>query len=72
MTIETKYSKNDKVWLLDNNRLYQGSIKEITVHVSSVVVIKYEVQIGNSTGTWIVERNEERLFQTKQELFDSL
>lgn len=68
MTIHTKYSPGDEVWVMEHNKPQKHIIE--TVEVSASRDFGYIPQ-------YIVESNpsrlsEDRLFRTKQELIESL
>ena len=72
MKIETKYDIGQEVWVMDNNQVYQGVITNITVSVCDEVKTTYTVRVKNMSGSWTIDRNEERLFNLKEELLKSL
>ena len=70
MTIETKFSIGDRVWLIGNHALLQGKITKISLDVEedNKINLSYFVQTIKFNG-WI---DSEYVYQTKQELLDSL
>lgn len=72
MKIETKYDIGQEVWVMDNNQVYQGVITNITVSVCNKAKTTYTVRVKNMSGSWTIDRNEEQLFESKEELLKSL
>ena len=72
MKIETKYDIGQKVWFLNDNHAYQGSISQIRIGVVNEVNIIYTIRVRNLAGSWSIERAEKRLSPSKEELLKSL
>ena len=72
MKIETKYDIGKEVWLMNNNQVYQGVIANIRVSVCNEVNTTYTVRVKNMSGSWTIDRNEGKLFESKEELLKSL
>lgn len=69
MKIETKYNIGDEVWFM-----YIGQIQR-----STITVIKFHIwdgghflRYGMICNGYVIDRNEEYLFPTKEELLKSL
>lgn len=71
MILETKYDIKKEVWVIDNNQVYQGVITNITVSVCYEAKTTYTVRVKNMSGSWTIDRNEEQLFESKEELLNS-
>jgi len=71
MTIETKYSKGDKVFLIDNNKIKHATVVEIYIcckkNREPQVEYRCEIEYENS---W--SRPEDSLFKTREELIETL
>ena len=72
MKIETKYDIGQEVWLLDNNHIYQGTVDGINIAIGKEISSVYTVRIRNISGSWTIQRKEEFVFPTKEELLKSL
>lgn len=72
MKLETKYSIGDKVFLIDDNKIYQAEVYQVNVYAERKlkpvawygVMIEYVKNFANMT--------EDRLFDTKEELIKTL
>lgn len=69
MTIETKYNYNDKVFFLNNNKVVEGIIKKISILTDNTIEVRYRVSYDSYK---FKSLKEEQVFNTKQELLDSL
>ena len=73
MTIETKFSIGDEVWFKRKSDYFKGRISAIHSSLrtdETIPTIEYNVVWGNDFyHDYMIERN---LFQTKQELLESL
>lgn len=65
MTIETKYNIGDEVWVSCGENILKGRIIEKNPKLYFVRIL----YLGNP---YILERNEDDLFPTKEELLKSL
>lgn len=70
MNIETQYNINNTVYFLYNNKVWEGTVKKITITVEhNSLVITYKVQYND----WKYKSlKESQAYNTKQELLDSL
>ena len=70
MTIETQYNINSTIYFLYNNKVWEGTIKRISIIVeNNSIVITYKVQYND----WKYKSlKENQVYSTKQELLDSL
>ena len=70
MTIETQYNINSTIYFLYNNKVWEGTIKRISIIVeNNSIVITYKVQYND----WKYKSlKESQTYSTKQELLDSL
>ena len=70
MTIETQYNINNTVYFIHTNKVWEGTVKKITITVeNNSLVIVYKVQYSN----WKYKSlKESQAYNTKQELLDSL
>lgn len=70
MNIETQYNINNTVYFIHNNKVWEGIVKRISIIVeNNSIVITYKVQYTD----WkykLVKENQ--VYNTKQELLDSL
>jgi hypothetical protein len=74
MNIKTKYSKYDKVWVMYKDKPFEGQITGIFFIDSCNLCswnsqLKYCVQI---TGVQELEKNEENIFSSKEDLIKSV
>jgi hypothetical protein len=67
MTIETKYNIGDEVVYLNDNKIKEGTIRNISilVYIDNEITIQYKT----SNGVYVYEQD---LFPTKEELLKSL
>jgi hypothetical protein len=74
MKIETKFSVNDKVWLLHNNKIINSEILSISILVTHKGKIeeKYALKEISNVYTGITHPYFENIFTTKEELINSL
>ncbi len=71
MTIETKYSVGDEVWLISYNRIYAAKVQEI--HAKDIGVgLKVHYVANIITDTQGKNYSESELFPSKQDLLNSL
>lgn len=70
MNIETRYNINNTVYFLHNNKVWEGTVKKITITVeNNSTVISYKVQYSD----WKYKSlKESQAYSTKQELLNSL
>lgn len=70
MNIETQYNINNTVYFIHTNKVWEGTVKKITITVeNNSLVISYKVQYSN----WKYKSlKESQAYNTKQELLDSL
>lgn len=70
MNIETQYNINNTVYFLHSNKVWEGTIKRISLIVeNNSVVITYKVQYND----WKYKSlKESQAYNTKQELLNSL
>lgn len=70
MNIETRYNINNTVYFIHNNKVWEGTIKKITITVEhNSLSITYKVQYSD----WKYKSvKESQAYNTKQELLDSL
>lgn len=70
MNIETQYNINSKVYFLHNNKVWEGTVKKITITVeNNSLAINYKVQYND----WKYKSlKENQAYNSKQELLDSL
>lgn len=70
MNIETQYNINNTVYFIHTNKVWEGTVKKITITVeNNSLVIVYKVQYSN----WKYKSlKENQAYNTKQELLDSL
>lgn len=70
MNIETQYNINNTVYFMHNNKVWEGTVKKITITVeNNSLIIVYKVQYND----WKYKSlKESQAYNTKQELLDSL
>lgn len=70
MTIETQYNINSTVYFLHNNKVWEGTVKKITITIeNNSIVISYKVQYND----WKYKSlKESQAYNSKQELLNSL
>lgn len=70
MNIETQYNINSIVYFLHNNKVWEGTVKRISITVeNNSIIITYKVQYSD----WKYKSlKENQAYSTKQELLDSL
>lgn len=70
MNIETQYNINNTVYFLHNNKVWEGTVKKITITIeNNSLVISYKVQYND----WKYKSlKENQAYNTKQELLNSL
>lgn len=70
MTIETKYNINSTVYFLHNNKVWEGTVKKITINAeNNSLTIVYKVQYNDLKYKSL---KESQAYSTKQELLNSL
>lgn len=82
MEIKTKYSRNQKVWMIHDNKCIEVKIDSIGITISAntnmyeshmdEVVIHYGFFIPKSLMQKSVKEDEDLLYPTKEELLKSL
>lgn len=70
MTIKTKFSIDDKVYFIYNNKVYFAPIRAINIQVTYTYSIKIKYTISYDSLTTCI--NEDSIFKTKEELIKSL
>lgn len=70
MNIETQYNINNTVYFLHNNKVWEGTVKKISIIVeNNSLVIVYKVRYND----WKYKNlKQSQAYNTKQELLDSL
>ena len=70
MTIETQYNINSTVYFLHNNKVWEGTVKKITITAeNNSLTIVYKVQYND----WKYKSlKESQAYNSKQELLNSL
>jgi hypothetical protein len=68
MTIRTKFNKKDKVWIMEGNRPTEKEIISISVKVMFDTIDVYYEFAGYGRD----KVNEHLIYQTKQDLIESL
>lgn len=70
MNIETQYNINNTIHFLHNNKVWEGTVKKITITVeNNSLIIVYKVQYND----WKYKNlKQSQVYSTKQELLDSL
>lgn len=70
MNIETQYNINNTVYFIHNNKIWEGTVKKITITVeNNSLIISYKVKYSD----WKYKSlKESQAYNTKQELLDSL
>ena len=66
MKVKTKYNINDTVWFVSDNKIQCGRISGIGISVGQTVAIMYSMYSGYDRIL------EEKLFETKEELLNTL
>ena len=66
--VKTKYNTGDKVWLISNNKAISLAISGVSVTVELKKECQVEYILHFESG-WI---DEEKLFESKKELLESL
>ena len=71
MTIETKFSVGDTVYLIHDNRITSGTIYKITIDITGIedTYIYYHLEVNRYDVKRVIE---ERLFASKEQLIQSL
>jgi hypothetical protein len=74
MTIQTKFKIKDEVFTLAQNKVEKGTISFIEIRVNqSEITIKNHIHLDtNDPHNKYVERGDDFIFATKQELLNSL
>jgi hypothetical protein len=70
MNIETQYNINSTVYFLHNNKVWEGTVKKITITAeNNSLTIAYKVQYSD----WKYKSlKENQAYNSKQELLNSL
>ena len=71
MEVNSKYNINDTVWVVNRNKVIQQKIQsvETTSYVNEKEIVKTEIEYTFNGGGKLPE---DRVFNTKQELIDTL
>ena len=71
MEVNSKYNINDTVWVVNRNKVIQQKIQsvETTSYVNEKEIVKTEIEYTFIGGDKLPE---DRVFNTKQELIDTL
>ena len=71
MEVNSKYNINDIVWVVNRNKVIQQKIQsvETTSYVNEKEIVKTEIEYTFIGGSKLPE---DRVFNTKQELIDTL
>ena len=71
MEVNSKYNINDTVWVVNRNKVIQRKIQsvETTSYVNEKEIVKTEIEYTFIGGDKLPE---DRVFNTKQELIDTL
>ena len=71
MEVNSKYNINDTVWIVNRNKVIQQKIQsvETTSYVNEKEIVKTEIEYTFIGGGKL---SEDRVFNTKQELIDTL
>lgn len=70
MNIKTQYNINNTVYFIHNNKVWEGIVKRISIIVeNNSIVITYKVQYTDWKYKLV---KESQVYNTKQELLDSL
>lgn len=71
MEVNSKYNINDTVWVVNRNKVIQQKIQsvETTSYVNEKEIVKTEIEYTFIGGSKLPE---DRVFNTKQELIDTL
>ena len=77
MTVYTKFSLGDTVYLLYENKVHRCTISKIIINVTKNKFNKgdyiwYNYDVDIETGGTVIDVTERRLFRTKEELLKSL
>ena len=77
MTVYTKFSLGDTVYLLYENKVHRCTISKIIINVTQNKFNKgdyiwYNYDVDIETGGTVIDVTERRLFRTKEELLKSL
>lgn len=74
MTFETKYNKNELVWILYKDKIIQKPIHSIKCETSpwDECETSYYINVGDDTRFEAFIVNEDKCFATKEELIKSL
>lgn len=70
MTIKTKFSIDDKVYFIFNNKVYYAPIRSINIQITHTYSIKIKYTVSNNALT--VSLCEDSVFKTKEDLLKSL
>ena len=77
MTVYTKFSLGDTVYLLHENKVHRCTVSKIIINVTKNKFNKgdyiwYNYDVDIETGGTVIDISERRLFRTKEELLKSL
>lgn len=72
MIIETKYSINDTVFFLKENKIWMGYITALSVSVNENIHVRYSVKCIFPNCSEFTELKGDMLFKTKEALIDGL
>lgn len=74
-TYVVKFDLRQKVVILHNGKVHEGSIQRIEIHdyfLNKGSCVKYEINVPMCGDSFNVDRTEENVFATKAELLESL
>ena len=69
MTIETKYSIGEEVWVIENNTLLRGKVEKINICISAYSELDIQYVVSTSVG--IVTRKN-IIFASLEDLVESM
>lgn len=70
--IETKFNKNDQVWVLDEKKARQLPINSIEIRIEEEVIVVYYLNKGTKDDFKCLIVKESDCFQTLDELIDNI
>lgn len=70
--IETKFNKNDQVWVLDERKARQLPIYSIEIRIGDEVKVNYYLNKGTKDNLKLFFVNEKNCFTTLDELIDNI
>ena len=74
MTIETKFKTKEKVFVIEDNKIIQGAITQISISIDGdSKKIIYSVYLGVKwNNPWFTDKEESEIFKTKEEVIEYL